>query len=107
MIINTGTPRSVKGHAVSGGIIALMLTSANEYLKYEHKKVDKKEVAKNIIKASAQGALITASGIAAANALGNGSKSGIRSGIEALAYVGVGIAGVYAINKLAESKLLK
>lgn len=109
MIINTGTPRSVKGHAVSGAAFAFMLSSAYEFAKYQQGQKDKQLIAKNIIQATIEGGIIAASGIAASNTLGDRSKTPIRSSLEALAYLGVGIAGVYAVNKIAQGdcKLLK
>lgn len=98
MILDTGTPRSVKGHAVSGAIFALVLSSAYEYAKKGQK--DKKALAKRIAKASIEGGIVAASGIAAANALGDKDKGAFRNAFEALLCVGAGIAGVYAVDKI-------
>ncbi len=97
MILDTGTPRSVKGHAASGAFIALALTAAKECAKTGQK--DKKALAKALIKAALEGGIITASGIAAANALGNKDKGGFRNVFEALFFVSAGVAGVYALDK--------
>ena len=97
MILDTGTPRSVKGHAASGAFIALVLAAAKECAKTGQK--DKKVLAKALIKAALEGGIITASGIAAANALGDKDKGGFRNVFEALFCVGAGIAGVYAVDK--------
>ena len=97
MILDTGTPRSVKGHAASGAFIAFVLTAAKEYAKTGQK--DKRSLAKTLIKAALEGGIITASGIAAANALGDKDKGGFRNVFEALFCVGAGIAGVYAVDK--------
>lgn len=104
MIIDTGTPRSVKGHAVSGALFALMLSSAYEYAGFKAGQKDKKLIGKNIAKATLEGGIIAASGIAAANELGSSNKSVLRSSLEALGYVSVGIAGVYALNKFMQDE---
>lgn len=103
MLLNTGTPRSVQGHGVSGALFGLILSAAFELNNCKKGVVDKKAAAKRISKATLEGGIIAASGIAAANALGDESKSPILSTLQAISYVGVGIAGVYAINKLMQS----
>ena len=109
MLIDTGMPRSVRGHAVSGAAFALMLSSAYEAIQYKQGQRDKALMAKNIIRSSIEGGIIAASGIAASNALGDQSKTALRSSLEALACLAAGVAGVYALNKIAHSecKLLK
>lgn len=106
MLINTGTPRSVKGHAVSGAIFAFMLSSS---LNYKQGRKDKKSATKDILRASIEGGIIAASGIGASNALGDRTKSPLRNTLEALAYVSVGFASLYALNKIMqnEPKLIK
>lgn len=103
MLLNTGTPRSVQGHGVSGALFGLILSTAFELNNCKKGVIDKKAAAKRISKATLEGGIIAASGIAAANALGDESKSPILSTLQAMSYVGVGIAGVYAINKLMQS----
>lgn len=104
MIIDTGTPRSVKGHAVSGAFFVLMLSSAYEYASYKAGQKDKKSISKSIAKATLEGGIIAASGIAAANALGNSDKGAFRSALEALTYVSVGAASVYALNQFMQDE---
>lgn len=104
MIINTGTPRSVKGHAVSGAIFAFMLSSSYEYMIYKRGQKDAKNSAKKIIRASLEGAIVAASGIAASNALGDRTKSPLRNSLEALSYVSMGIAGIYVVNKFTQNE---
>lgn len=174
MILNTGKPRSVVGHAVSGAFFALILNAANslesgynkafaddefkdkmpskdaefsqkngensqksgvlarkkgeksgvliqknhtkdgknelinaqnslengiENAEFSHKK-GKKSTAKALIKASLEGGIIAASGIAAANALGDKRKSPLNSTLSAIFCVGAGVAGLYALNQL-------
>lgn len=109
MLINTGTPRSVKGHAVSGAIFAFMLSSSYAYLNYKQGRKDKKSATKDILKASIEGGIIAASGIGASNALGDRTKSPLRNSLEALGYISIGFAGLYALNKIMqnEPKLIK
>ena len=108
MIIDTGTARSVKGHAVSGAFFAFLLSSAYEYASLKDGQKDKKDAMKNIAKATLEGGIIAASGIAAANALGDSEKGAFRNALEALGYVSVGVASIYALNKFtqAEPKLI-
>lgn len=104
MIIDTGTARSVQGHAVSGALFAFMLSSAYEYMGFKEGQRDSKRLAKNVAKATIEGGIIAATGIAAANALGNSEKGALRSTLEAIGYVSVGIAGVYALNKFTQDE---
>ena len=43
MIINTGIPRSVVGHTISGSIIGAMVSGVYEYSKYKKGEVSKSE----------------------------------------------------------------
>lgn len=98
MIINTGMPRSITGHALSGGIIGFMLGGACAYAKYKNNTISKQEAIIDTAKSTLEGGIVTACGIAAANALGNSAKSPFVNVLEASAYVGVGIASIYAIQ---------
>ena len=90
MIIDTGAPRSIKGHAISGAIASLI--------------INKEKDTKKIIKNSLKGALVASCSIGAANALGNNDKNSFKNIIEALGYISIGIAGFYAINQLFKGK---
>lgn len=100
MIVNTGTPRSITGHAISGGLIAFMLSGACAYAKYKRKEISRQEAIIDTLKASVEGGVITACGIAAANALGSNTKSTTQGILEAGAFVGIGLASVYGIRTL-------
>lgn len=100
MVINTGTPRSISGHAVSGAIIGLMLSGAYEYNKYKKGEVSKSQAIRTTLQATLEGGIITASGIAATNALGNVAKKPLQNTLEALSYVALGVAGVYGVQQL-------
>lgn len=108
MIIDTGAPRSVKGHAVSGALFAFMLSSVCEYMGYKKGQKDKKLISKNIAKATIEGGIIAASGIAASNALGDETKSPLRNSLEAISYVSIGIASLYTLHQFTtnETKLI-
>ncbi|TLD87843.1 hypothetical protein [Helicobacter sp. MIT 05-5294] len=103
MIFNTGTPRSIAGHALSGGIIAFMVSGAYEYSKVKQGAITQKEAIKNAAVATIEGGVITACGIAAANALGS-TQSPFKNVLEAAALVGIGLASVYGIQALANPK---
>lgn len=109
MIVNTGAKRSVVGHAFSGAFIGFILSSAYGYSKYKNGEIDKNIAIKNTIKATIEGGIVTASAIAATNAIGDINKTPLQSTIEAVSYVGVGIAGVYGVDKILNKdiKLIK
>ena len=98
--INTGAPRSVTGHAISGALAAGALASAVNYNKYKNKEVNRSEAINNSLKLSAQGGIATGSAIAAANYLGNGSI------VKMLTAISIGAMGVYAVEKISD-KLTK
>lgn len=97
MMVDTGDPRSVTGHIVSGAIASATVAGGINYSQYKKGQVTKQEAVKNTVKLSAQGGVATGAAIAAANYLGNGSVFGMLSAMS------VGIAGVYAIEKVSEA----
>ncbi|WP_300691410.1 hypothetical protein [Helicobacter sp. UBA3407] len=103
MIINTGMPRSIAGHALSGGVIALILSGAYEILKVQKGEISQKEALKNTAVATLEGGIITACGIAAANSLGN-TQLPLKSLLEATTLVAVGVVSIYGIQALANPK---
>ncbi len=113
MIIDAGTPRSISGHAVSGAIIGLMVSGVYEYNQYKKGEVSKSQAMCAILQATLEGGIVTASGVAAANALGNSAKKPLQNTLEALSCVMLGAAGVYGIQRLfntipqAQQKLTK
>ena len=104
MIANTGTPRSVTGHAISGGLIALRLSGAYAYRKYKDNTITKQEAIAETLKTTLEGGIITACGVAAANALGNNTKTSTQGLVEAVAFVAVGAASVYGIQTLTHKE---
>lgn len=100
MLINTGAPRSIKGHAVSGGLFSLMVAGVSNYAKYKKGEIDKNEAIKQTTKATLRGAAITAAAIGAANALGSNNQTPTRIAIETLTFVAAGVAAAYGINQV-------
>lgn len=94
--VNTGTPRNVTGHVISGALAAGVAAGALNYNKYKSGDLDKTEAINDSIKLGAQGGIATGSAIAAANYVGEGKY------LSMLSAVSLGIAGVYAVEKVAE-----
>lgn len=96
LAINTGAPRNVTGHVVSGALAAGALAAALNYNKYKKGEMAKNEAISNSLKLSAQGGVATGSAIAAANYMGKGNIMGVLTAIS------VGAMGVYAVEKVSE-----
>lgn len=94
--IDTGMPRSVNGHIVSGFLASGAMASALNYHRYSKNEINKKEAIQNTLKLSIQGGIATSSAIAAANFLGEGKI------FKMLTSVSLGIFGVYALEKIDE-----
>lgn len=95
-LIDTGDPRSVSGHIVSGALAAGALAGALNYNKYAKGEVSKTKALSNSFKLSAQGGIATGSAIAAANYLGQNNIFGM------LMAVSLGAMGIYAVEKISE-----
>jgi len=104
-MIDTGTPRSVVGHTISGAIASSIVAGAINYNKYQKEEISKNDAIKETIKLTTQGAIATGSAIATANAIGNGKM------LHALGATLFGIAGIYITEKVSEKiktqKLIK
>ena len=98
MIINTEIPRSVVGHTISGSIIGVMVSAVYEYSKYKKGEVSQSGAINTTLKATLEGGIIAASGIAATNALGNPAKKPLSNALEAMSYVALGVDGGYGIQ---------
>ncbi len=94
--VDTGEARSVTGHVISGALASGALAGALNYNKYLKGEIDKKEAISDSLKLSAQGGIATGSAIAAANYMGQGNIFGM------LTAVSIGMAGVYAVEKVSE-----
>ena len=93
--IDTGAPRSVAGHVISGSLAAGAVAGALNYNKYKKGEIAKSEAVNNSLKLSAQGGIATGSAIAAANYMGQGNFLGM------LTAVSLGAMGVYAVEKVS------
>jgi len=96
--INTGTPRNVLGHIISGAIASAVVSGAINYKKYQAGDMKSCEAIKDITKRTSQGAIATGSAIATTNYIGEGSW------LKALTSAAIGVAGVYALE-IAQEKL--
>ncbi|OUR70486.1 hypothetical protein A9Q76_07255 [Arcobacter sp. 31_11_sub10_T18] len=95
--INTGTPRNVLGHIVSGALASAIVSGTINYKKTMQKQMSPNEAIKDTVKKTTQGGIATGSAIAAANFLGQ--PNGL---MKALTAVSVGMAGIYAVEILDE-----
>jgi len=95
--INTGEPRNVLGHVVSGALASAIVSGAINYKKTTQGQINQNEAIKDTIKKTTQGGIATGSAIAAANFLGQ--PNGI---MKALTAVSIGMAGIYAVEILDE-----
>ena len=97
IVIDTGTPRNVLGHVISGAIASAVVSGAINYKKAQNRQITKKEAIKDTIKRTSQGAIATGSAIPNANNLGQ--KGGLLKAATALS---IGMAGIYAIEVIEE-----
>ena len=97
LTINTGTPRNVLGHVVSGAVAAAVVSGAINYKKAQSRQITKEDAIKDTIKRTSQGAIATGTAIATANYLGQ--KGGL---FKALTAVTIGMMGIYAIEVIEE-----
>ena len=93
--INTGEPRHVYGHAVSGGIAVGTISSIKNSNLVKEKKIDKKEAIRNTLKDTLVGSIATATAVSVANDLGNPQKSLFQT----LGSLAIGIGAIYTIEK--------
>ncbi len=104
MILDTGAKRSVVGNAVSGGVAGLLVASYINYKDYKNGAITQGRAISNTLSVGAQAAIATGCAIGVANALGDNSKSNFQALLESGAYILVGVAGVYAVSSLSETK---
>jgi len=96
IVIDTGTPRSVNGHIVSGALASGTIASALNYHRYNKNEIDKKEAIQSTLKLAIQGGIATSSAIAAANFLGEGKI------FKMLSVISLGVFGIYTLEKIDE-----
>lgn len=95
--IDTGAPRNVLGHVISGAVASAVVSGAINYKKVQSREISKKDAIKDTVKRTSQGAIATGSAIATANYLGQ--KGGL---FKALTAASIGIMGVYALEVIEE-----
>lgn len=92
-LIDTGEPRNVLGHIVSGAVASAIISGSINYKKVKEKKITSKEAARDTVKIASQGAIATGAAVATANYVGQ--TNGLFKAMTALS---VGMAGIYAIE---------
>eukprot|EP01155_Anaeramoeba_flamelloides_P032647 Anaeramoba_flamelloidesa94143_119.p4 GENE.a94143_119~~a94143_119.p4 ORF type:complete len:125 (-),score=31.27 a94143_119:930-1304(-) len=95
--VNTGEPRNVLGHIVSGAVASAIVSGTINYKKLKEEKIEAKDALKDTVKKTSQGAVATGAAIATANYLGQ--KGGF---LKAMTAVSIGMAGIYAIEIIDE-----
>ena len=96
-IIDTGEPRHVLGHIVSGAIASAVVSGTINYKKYKQEEVSYNEALTDTVKRTSQGAIATGAAIATANYVGQ--KGGLY---KALTAASIGMAGIYALELIDE-----
>ena len=81
-LINTGEPRNVLGHIVSGAVASALVSGTINYKKLKKEEISSQEAIKDTIKRTSQGAIATGAAIATANYLGQ--KGGLFKALTAL-----------------------
>ncbi len=97
IMINTGEPRNVVGHIVSGAVASAIVSGTINYKKVVDKKISTSQAIADTVKLTSQGAITTGAAIATSNFIGQ--KGGFMKALYALS---VGMAGIYAIEVLDE-----
>lgn len=96
-MINTGTQRSITGHAISGATASLIVSSAMNIAKVKEQKLSPQMAIQNSLKMASAGAIATGSAIATANYLNQ--NGGFLKALSALSF---GIASLYALEVICE-----
>lgn len=96
-VINTGEPRNVLGHVVSGAVASAVVSGTINYKKVQEGQTHPTDAIKDTVKKTTQGAIATGTAIATANYLGQ--KGGFLKAMTALS---IGMAGVYAVEVIDE-----
>ena len=96
LAINTGAPRNVVGHVISGAVASGIVAGSLNYARYKKGEQNKKEAVSNTAKMTLIGAISTSCAVAATNCLGQGQI------FKMLGIISAGAAGLYAIEKADE-----
>jgi len=92
--VNTGAPRSVTGHFLSGAIASSIVTGALNYQKYQKSEITKNQMIVDTLKMTVQGGVVTASAVATTNYIGEGKI------MQAMTAMSIGAMGVYGTQKV-------
>ncbi len=93
-LINTGEPRSITGHVVSGALASGIISSTVNYKKYQNGDINYVDAIQNTTKITMQGGIATGAAISATNHLGP-AGGGL---FKALTAISIGMAGIYAVE---------
>lgn len=96
-LINTGEPRNILGHIVSGAVASAIVSGTINYKKLKNEEISSNEAIKDTVKRTSQGAIATGAAIATANYVGQ--KGGL---FKALTAASIGMAGIYALEIIDE-----
>ncbi len=92
-LIDTGTPRNVLGHIISGAIASAVVAGTINYKKSKEAKISSKEAIKDTVKKTTQGAIATGAAVATANYLGQ------RGGfLKSMTTLSIAMAGIYSVE---------
>jgi len=92
--IDTGAPRSVTGHFISGAIATSVIAGSLNYRRLQNNEITKTEMINDTMKTTMQGAIATASAVATTNYIGEGKL------IHAMTALSIGAVGVYGTQKV-------
>jgi len=94
LTIDTGAPRSVTGHFISGALATSIISGSLNYLRYQKNELTQKEMLNETMKTTLQGAIASASAVATTNYIGEGKM------IHAMTAMSIGAIGVYGTQKV-------
>lgn len=92
-LINTGEPRNVLGHIVSGAVASAIVSGTINYKKVKNDEISTNAALKDTMKRTSQGAIATGAAIATANYVGQAGGA-----FKALTAASIGMAGIYALE---------
>lgn len=101
--IDTGAPRHIYGHAVSGAVAVGVVSAIVNAKKVKEEKVTKQEAIRDTLKSSIVGGIATATAVSVANNLGDPKKSIFQT----LGSLALGAGAVYAIEKASDLQVKK
>lgn len=96
--INTGAPRHIYGHAISGAIGVGVISGVLNAKKVKEQNLSKEEALRNTLKDTIVGGIASATAISVSNNLGDPRKSMLQT----LGALALGAGAVYAVEKAAK-----